>query len=195
MRKLFFLLFSLFTIISYSQTSFFVDEKGKKTIMRDDSIEFLVRDRRIAYAEYGKSWEKFIKYDDIDYAIMGEYYMKSYKLIKPNGKSKKKSAYFVMVETETKQLICYTYTAVSKYSVTSVYNIYVVEDNGKILDSFEITSADHYADERKNIKSIIKKHFSECTSFMETVDAIDDSDKKHRSILSLFNTPIYSKCN
>lgn len=195
MKKLFILFSLLSTLFSIAQTSFFVDEKGKKTIMRDDSIEFIVRDKRIAYAEYGKSWEKFIKYDDIDYAIMGEYYMKSYKLIKPDGKFKKKSAYFVMVETDTKQLICYTYVVIGKYSSVSIYNIYIVEENGTILDSFEITSADKFSDKRKNIKSSIKKHFSECTSFMETIDAINDTDEKHISILSLFDSPTYSNCN
>ena len=195
MKKILVFVLMFFFFNAFSQTSFFVDEKGKKTIMRDDSLEIIVIDKRIAYAEYGKSWEKYIKFDDIDYAIMGEYYMKSYKLINSEGKAKKKSAYFVMVETDSKQLICFSYVAVGKYSSSSFYNIYIVDDSSNIIESFNISSSNKDIDERKNLKGTIKKHFSECTSFMDIVNAISDTDDKHLNILSLFDSPIYSKCN
>ena len=124
-------------------------------------VEILVLDDRISYAEVGKEWEKYIRFKDLDYAIVGPYYFKSFILINEKGKSIKESSYFVMTETPTKKLLVYTYTLIGKYSSTDFYFIYVIDNNNNILDSeLKFTHARQQIDKRKNAEFIIRKHFS-----------------------------------
>lgn len=190
-----FIIISFFTItFACAQTSYFVDKKGKKTIIRDDSVEFILSDKRIAYAEYGKSWEKFIKYEDIDNAIIGDYYLKSYQIVN-NGKVRKSQVYFIIAETESKELICFTYSIIGKNYLTTIYDIYVIDENNTVLDSFYIMEGSQVKGAVNNIIPTLKKHFSECSEFMNILESYNDSAKSENSILSLFNKPTYISCD
>lgn len=195
MKKIF-LLFVFFTTIgSFAQTTYFFDKKGKKTVMRDDTVDIIVVDERLTYAEDGKNWEKYIKFKDLDYAVIGSMLFKSFKLTMPNGKSKKETAYFVMCESENKKLLCYTYQIVGKYSSMSHYNIYFIDNNNQILDYIEFNTSNIYIGARAKITPFMKKHFSDCTSLMDNFNKFVDNDDKHLNVLGFFDSPSLLKCN
>ena len=195
MVKIIYVLFFL-NIASFAQNAFFIDKKGKKTIMRDDSIEILVIDDRISYAEVGKEWEKYIRFKDLDYAIVGPYYFKSFILINEKGKPIKESSYFVMTETATKKLLVYTYTLIGKYSSTDFYFIYIIDNNNNILDSeLRFTHARQQLDKRINAESIIRKHFSNNTELITKLNSSKENDNESLGILNFLSKPIYIKAN
>ncbi len=180
---------------SLAQNTYFFDKKGKKTVMRDDTLEIIVLDERIAYAEFGKSWEKYIRFKDLDYAIFGSYLFKSFKLINVKGKPKKETAYFVIAETKERKLLCYKYTVIGKYSSKEVYNIYVIDNNNNILDYVELNDSIIYLGARKKISPFMNKHFSDCPELMNAFLEFEDTDEKHLNVLGFFDKPEYINCN
>jgi len=196
MKKIFItLLFLLTSLVSFSQTSYFFDKKGKKTIMRDDTVEILVVDDRISYAEAGKSWEKYIRFKDLDYAIVGPHYFKSFKLINAKGKPEKETAYFVLAETKDKKLLSYTVTVTGKYGSSKYYNIYAIDNNNNVLDYVKLNESFVYKGARMKITPMIKKHFSDCPGVMSEFSKFDDTDEKHLNVLRFFDSQEYLKCN
>jgi hypothetical protein len=194
MKKLF-ILFSFLSISSYAQNSYFFDKKGKKTIMSDDSVEILVIDERISYADVGKTWEKYIKFKELDYAIIGPHLFKSYKLLNMRGKFESERAFFVMAETSERTLLCYNYTVISKYSSIDYYNIKVIDNKNNILDYVNCNSTRSDKEERMKIAPMIKKHFSDCSSFMEKFSQYNNNDEYLFDVLVPFNSPQYINCN
>lgn len=198
MKKLFLfgiLFFSFFE--GFSQTSFFFDKKGNKTVMRDDSIEIIVTDDRLTYAEPGKTWEKYIKFKDLDYAIVGPYYFKSFKLINSKGKPEKESAYFVVTETSTKKLLSYNYTLSNgNGNSTDFYFVYIVDNNNNIIDYVKrFCYAKSHLDLRKKAEAMIKKHFSDSPEFMGQFNQFLNSKDESMGILDFFSKPKYIKSN
>ena len=174
-----------FSISSFAQNAFFIDKKGKKTIMRDDTVEIIVIDERISYSEVGKEWEKYIRFKDLDYAIVGPYFFKSFILINEKGKTTKENAYFVMTENATKKLLVNTYTVVSKYGSTDYHFIYVIDNYNNILDSeIKFTRASQQLDKRKNAENMIRKHFSDNTELIERLNASIENDTESLGILT-----------
>ncbi len=182
------------SISSFAQNAFFIDKKGKKTIMRDDSVEILVVDDRISYAEVNKEWEKYIRFKDLDYAIVGPYYFKSFQLINQKGKKEKETAYFVVTETDSKKLLVYKYTVIGKYSSVDYYSINIVDNNNNILDFIRFNTSVIYIGARNKITPMIIKHFSDCTEIMTEFNKYPDNDDKHISVLGFFDHPTYIKC-
>jgi hypothetical protein len=180
---------------SLAQNTYFFDKKGKKTVMRDDTVEILVREERLSYAEDGKSWEKYIRFKDLDYAIIGSLLFKSFKLINPKGNTKKETGYFVMTETKEKKLLSYKYTVIGKYSSIDFYNIYVIDNNNNILDYVELNTSSIYTGARKKIAPFINKHFSNCPDLMEQFSVFEDTDDKHLNVLGFFDKPEYINCD
>lgn len=195
MKKLFLFFVFFITMGSFAQSTFFVDKKGKKTIMRDDTVDIIVIDERLTYAEDGKDWEKYIKFKDLDYAVIGRMLFKSFKLTTPKGKTKKETAYFVMCESDDKKLLCYTYQVVGKYGSSSYYNIYFVDNNNQILDYIEFNTSNIYIGARAKITPFMKKHFSDCEALMEDFNEFEDNDDKHLNVLGFFDKPYHLNCN
>lgn len=193
MKRIIILVLVFFCTGLNAQTAFFIDKKGKKTMMRDDSVEIVVVDDRISYAEVGKEWEKYIRFKDLDYAIVGPYYFKSFKLIDEKGKPKKETAYFVVNETLTKKLLVYYYTLIGKYSSTDFHFVYVIDNNYNIIDCVnEITRAKQHLDKRKKVVSMIKSNFSDSPGLINELDKyINDEDKL--DILDFLSHPKYIK--
>ncbi|MEW5676504.1 hypothetical protein ABGT15_09345 [Flavobacterium enshiense] len=188
-------LFCFITTGVLAQSTYFFDKKGKKTVMRDDTVEIIVIDERLSYAEDGKDWEKYIRFKDLDYAVIGPMLFKSFKLISPKGKPKKETAYFVMAESEDRKLLCYTYQVVGKYSSTSHYNIYFVDNNNQILDYIEFNTSNIYIGARAKITPFMNKHFAGCEALLERFNEFEDNDDKHLNVLGFFDKPYLLKCN
>lgn len=186
-----FILFCFLSFSSFAQSSYFFDAKGKKTFMRDDSVEIIVVDNRITYADVGKSWEKYIKFSDLDYAIIGPHYFKSFTLINLKGKPERKTAYFVLAETKEKKLLSYTVTMVGDRgrSLTRYY-IKVVDNNNNILDY--VNTHEHKIEDREKITQMMNKHFSDCP---EVMTEFNKYKKENSGILGMFNYQKYIKCN
>ena len=195
MNKIFILLLFLTSLGSFAQTTYFFNKKGEKTVMRDDTVEILVVDDRISYAEVGKSWEKYIRFKDLDYAIVGPHYFKSFKLINAKGKSEKETAYFVLAETKDKKLLSYTVTVIGKYGSSKYYNIYCIDNNNNILDYVKLNESFVYKGARMKISPMINKHFSDCPEVMSEFSKFEDTDEKHLNVLGFFDSQRYIKCN
>lgn len=200
MKNLFFLIFSFTTFFCYSQDeAYFVDKKGKKTIIREDAIEVIGIDKRISYKLPGKTWEKYITFKDLDSLIFGDYYFKSFKI------DKKDRAFFVLAEEGNRKLagISYEVSTTSSSGRTSVHYydyMYVIENDNTIIEDFFITDFRNKknVEKRKSIPTLIKNYFPNCTDLLDRIDEItsDDSDEeKYLNILELVQNPIYIKCN
>lgn len=195
MKKLF-ILFSLLSIgNSFAQTAYFLNKKGEKTIMRDDSVEIVVEADRIAYAENGKNWEKYIRFKDLDYAIVGPYVFKSFILVnQKNDRDKKESAYFLVAETKNRKLLSKKITTITNYNTIETYYIYAIDNNNKIQDFIIFTTANNYIAARGKITPLMKNNFSDCPEVMEKFLKFKDTDDKHLNVLEFFDTPEYIKC-
>lgn len=163
--------------------------------MRDDSVEIIVIDSRISYAEVDKEWEKYIRFKDLDYAIVGSHYLKSFELVNQKGKKLARSAYFVIAETATKKLLTFNYTIVGKYSSTNVYSIIVIDNNNNIIEFLKFSDAGMHRDIREKILPIIKNNFSDCPKLIEGIGNYPDNDEKHLNILQFFDKNEYLNCN
>lgn len=195
MKKI--ILFGLFIIYmnGYSQNYFFVDKKGVKTVIKDDSFDLVIIDERIEYVPDGKKWEKYIKFKDLDYALIGPYFFKSFKLINEKGNSKKETAFFVLAETNERKLLGYAYTVIGRYSSINYYEVYVIDNNNVILDYAKVSTSGGDHDERAKILPFVKKHFSNCKVILNEFSKYDDTDKKHLNILGFFDDLKYRKCD
>jgi hypothetical protein len=195
MKKILLYYLLLVSLFSNAQNSFFIDEQGKKTVMRDDSVDLKVVDSQLSYTEVGKTWIKLISFKKLDYAIIGDLYFKSFQLKESNGKKLKKSAYFVITETDEKKLLCFTYSVVGNLTSTNAYYIYVIDNNDNILDYIGCTNEPRFINKRGTITDIINKHFSDCPLLLEKYAKFNTFDTENINLLNFFNHPSYLKCN
>jgi|JI7StandDraft_1071085.scaffolds.fasta_scaffold53162_2 hypothetical protein len=193
MKKIFFI-FSLFvTIISYSQNSYIIDKKGVKLFVRDDTPRVILIDNRISYSLVGKTWEKYIKFDDLDYANINGKVLKAFKL---NG-AKKAQVYFVIADTSDKMLIARSITTNTQSSSgrttysSSSYAMYVVDKNSTVISSAIFQYNDKKGAEQKAlVSSLIRSHFSDCKEVIDFLSKIEEEDE----ILAMFNNSQFINC-
>lgn len=178
----------------FSQNYFFVDKKGVKTIIKDDSFDLEIIGERIQYVPDGKNWEKFIKFKDLDYGLFGPYYFKYFKLINAKGRNIKETAFFVLAETKERKLLSYTYTVITRLNSFEYYEIYVIDSNNNILDYVKVNTSGMYTNARAKILPFINKNFSDCKPIMNEISNYDDTDEKHLNILGFFDNQKYRKC-
>ncbi|RZK80072.1 MAG: hypothetical protein EOO92_08210 [Pedobacter sp.] len=192
------LFFLFITSFSFAQSSYIVDKKGNKSLVRDDQTEVLLIDKRISYVNVGKSWEKYIKFENLDYAFLGLSYLKSFHL----NQKKKAKVYFVFAEKEDKKLIGVAITMVSTtatgsiVSTKSFYELYVIDNNETVLDQIEVTSgrSKENVDLRATIAPMVRKHFSDCAEVMSKLQKYDVADEENRTILSFISDTEYIEC-
>ncbi len=195
MKKLLIILLFVFTG-SFAQTSYIVDKKGTKTFVRPERTEVIVTDKRISYALIGKSWEKYIKFADLDYAVIGASILKSFHL----NQKKKSEIYFIYGEKTDKKLIGIAITVISTTGnfVTSktYYELYVIDNNEMVLDEVTALSGNTKSriEDRTKIAPMIKKHFFDCTEVMAKLEKFDIDDEEHTSILNFFFDTDYINC-
>lgn len=79
MKKLLIILLFTFTG-TFAQNSYIVDKKGNKSFIRPELTDVLLIDKRISYVNVGKTWEKYIKFEDLDQALIGPSLLKSFHL-------------------------------------------------------------------------------------------------------------------
>lgn len=192
------LLLLLCSVSTYSQTNFIVDKKGNKTIIRDDNAEIILIDKRISYTLVGKTWEKYIKFEDLDYARIGNTTLKAFKL---NNK-KKPEIYFVFAEKKDKKLIGLSWTVTSTaYNITlsrTFYQMHVIDNDDNIIESVGFTSKikDGEVDDRVKLAPMIRNHFSDCPKLLEILNQYDSpSENNLISITGFFYNPIFIECD
>jgi hypothetical protein len=176
------------TIGASAQTSYFVDKKGKKQIVRDDAIDIILIDKRISYKEVGKTWDKYITYKDLDYAVVGPYYFKTFRF----GKSKKDEAFFICAESAQKRLLSMAVTydvSYGSFSVTTVrYRILLIDNNNTILEELKFHNGGTDSEKHIAAAEMVRKHFSDCA------DVIERLDEEAHGIMGFFDDPEYIKC-
>lgn len=185
------LFFSAFSV--QAQNAFFIDKKGKKTIMRDDAVDFYIIDQRLSYKQVGKTWEKYIKFSDLDYARWGGMYFKVLKI----GKSKRDRGMFLHAETKTHKLFTVaitntTTTASTGFSRSSVgYRVVIVDSKYNLLEELEFTSSRSDKEEREKIGPLIHKYFSDCDILIQNLEQIGEDENQIQDFLS---SPTYINC-
>ncbi|MEL1255636.1 hypothetical protein AAEO57_17725 [Flavobacterium sp. DGU38] len=195
MKKYLIILILVFTG-SFAQTSYIVDKKGTKTFVRPERTDIIVIDKRISYTAVGKSWEKYIKFEDLDHALIGTSLLKSFHL----NQKKKSSVYFVYGEKEDKKLIGLATTVTTTYgnfvSSKTYYELYAIDNNETVIEEVGATSGNskNKIDDRTKIASMIRKHFSDCPQLMAKLDKYDIDDEKNTSILNFFSDTEYLNC-
>lgn len=171
-----------------AQTAFFVDKKGKKTVMRDDAVEVILIDKRISYKQVGKTWEKYIKFDELDHVKWDAYYLKTFRI---SGK-KKDRLLFVNIESPTKKLlsIAVEVSSTSSTGFTSSsthYEVLVIDNSNMVIDELKFTAGNRYEDERALLAPMIRKHFSDCPNVMSKITSTE-------SAMEQINSPEYFTC-
>lgn len=196
MKKILLLFYLITSFTAFSQNSYFVDKKGVKTFMRDEAIIVILIDNRISYILPGKTWEKYIKFDDLDYAIIGSSCLKSFKL---NHKGKSK-LYYVFAEKQDQRLIgiatTVTVTNGNLSSSHTTYELYVIDKDDNIIDELRLESGNtksRIAD-RTKVAPMIKKYFSDCPMLMSKLQEYDHEDGKNESIFGFFYDTDYINC-
>lgn len=195
MKKLLIILLFVFTG-SFAQTSYIVDKKGTKTLVRPERTEVILIDKRISYAVIGKSWEKYIKFEDLDYAVIGSSVLKSFHL----NQKKKSNVYFVFGEKEDKKLIGAAITVTTTHgslsSSRTYYELYVIDANETVLDEVDASSGNSKSkiEDRTKIAPMIRKHFSDCPEVIAKLEKYDIADEKNASILNFFFDTEYINC-
>jgi hypothetical protein len=195
MKKILIILFFVFTG-SFAQTSYIVDKKGTKTFVRPERTEIIVIDKRISYAIIGKSWEKYIKFADLDYALIGPSLLKSFHL----NQKKRSDVYFVYGEKEDKKLIGSAITVTTtngNFSSSRTYfELYVIDNSETVLDEVSAISGNSKSkiEDRTKIAPMIRKHFSDCPEVITKLEKYDIDDEKNTSILNFFFDTEYIKC-
>lgn len=197
MKKLLIILFFVFTN-SFAQTSYIVDKKGTKTFVRPERTDIILIDKRISYAVVGKSWEKYIKFEDLDHAQIGTSLLKSFHL----NKKKKSDVFFVYAEKEDKKLVGYAVTVTvsstnsSFSSSKTYYELYVIDNNEMVIDEIAVTSGNskNKIEDRTKIAPMIRKHFSDCPDLIAKLDKYDENDEKSTTVLNFFFDTEYINC-
>lgn len=188
-----FILLCFWSICSFSQNSYFVDKKGNKTIMRDDAIDVILIDKRISYILPGKSWEKYIKFKNLDYAIIGSSVLKSFKL---NNKSRSE-VYFIFAEKADKKLIGASIVYSSNNGSHTVYKLFVIDNDNMILDELTLGSynSKNQINARTSVEPMVLKHFSDCPMILDKLNRYTKYDEKNESIFGFIDNTSYINCN
>lgn len=197
MKKLLIILFFVFTN-SFAQTSFVIDKKGTKTFVRPELTDVILIDKRISYVTVGKSWEKYLKFEDLDYAVIGSSLLKSFHL----NQKKKSNVYFVYAEKEDKKLVGYAVTVTvsstnsSLSSSKTYYELYVIDNNEMVIDEIAVTSGNSKSkiEDRTKIAPMIRKHFSDCPEVISKLDKYDENDEKSSTVLNFIFDTEYINC-
>lgn len=182
--------------VTLAQTSYIVDKKGVKLYVRDDATEVILIDKRISYVLVGKSWEKYIKFDDLDFAVVGSSLLKSFNL----NQKKKSKVYFVYGEKQDKQLIgvaiTVTTTSGSMSSSRTFYELFVIDNNQNIIEELSLNDSKSSDDieNRAKIAPMIKKHFSDCPDVISKLQGYEAADEKNYTILQFFHDTKYINC-
>jgi hypothetical protein len=198
MKNLFFLLAFFSFFCSFSQEAYFVDLKGNKTEIRPDDYDIISIDSRFSYKLPGKTWEKYIRYKELDYAVLGSYFFKVFPF--------KKNRFGLYVIAEYKNLklagIIHEYTTTSgmtgAVTGTLYYAFYIIENDNEIIysDTVYDSTRNKFIEGREELINKLKSSFSECQPFIEKINSLTNSNDADRlEILSLLKNPIYVKYN
>lgn len=195
MKKYLIILLFVFTG-SFAQTSYIVDKKGTKTFVRPERTDIILIDKRISYTALGKTWEKYIKFADLDHAVIGSSVLKSFHL----NQKKKAEVYFIYGEKEDKKLIGVAITVTTNYrsysSSKNYYELYVIDNNETVIEEVGTASGNSKGkiEDRTKIAPMIRKHFSDCPELIAKLDKYDIEDENNTSILNFFFDTEYINC-
>ena len=209
-RTILLFIFFLSSLISFSQNSFIVNKKGEKIIVKDNSTSINSIDRRISYKLPNGTWEKYIKFKDLDYIIDESYKIKAFKL---EGKTKY-DAYYIHTDSNGKILgtIYYTNTTTktnssdfSDYTYSNSYRVfeYYIIENNKVVKEGSFFDGNKMKVKAKHSEFIsdIKTHFNDCNALIERLkkaekDTSENNYDYQGYIFQLFTSPVYIKnCN
>lgn len=192
MKALFILFCSFFSFNCVAQDAFFVDKKGNKTVMQEDQVEIILRDKRISYKQIGKTWEKYVRFKDLDYAKWGNYIFKTFNL---KGRDKDLS-YFLTAETKTHKLLTITVvietTSSTGFVTTNTHYVAKIIDNdNNVLEDFKFTPRNRHEDERARMAVAINKYFADCPKLLGTLNLGGQSEQ---GIFDIMEDPEYINC-
>ena len=193
MKNLFLHFLFFLSIFSHAQSSFIVDKKGVKIFVRDDATEVILIDKRVSYVLVGKTWPKYIKFDDLDHANINGLVLKSFKL---NG-SKKSQVYFVLSESNDKTLIARSITTTSNSSSGNMTfsnvscAMSVIDKEQKSIEDVVFGIINKKEEEQAALIShLIRKYFSECKELIDYLGRREADE----TLLKIFNNTKFINC-
>ncbi|WP_417367612.1 hypothetical protein [Flavobacterium beibuense] len=189
MKKFYMFFLLLFGFMTYGQNSYFITQKDEKIIIDDNSFYIYLIDKRVGYRLPGIDWQKYARFKDFKYFVLGEYLFKTFYI---DG-NKKPSAYYVLAESKNKKLVCIVKTVVKKLSSIDYVTYLILDENDNtILEStFTERLNDENNEKRNEAVKMIKNHFNDCT---ELVKRLDEYSVSHELITDFFIHPVYFDC-
>lgn len=199
MKKLILLLIISFS--SYSQDTIFL-KNGTKIIPRAGVHKYYGTPlngidsdgKNISYVLPNSKWVKYVKYKDVDYAVIGDKKIKTFELkYKDKPKRSKPLAHYVLIETEKYRLISVTY---SGGLVVPIVQTFVIDKDDAIVESAHYVAGGTKKDKqnRDEVVVMIKKYFSNINEEMEFLEYCRSSDKYDETgITTYLKTHPYKK--
>jgi hypothetical protein len=128
-----FLFYFFFCFLSLFSQDKIVLKNGSTIIPKQGSIDVVITDKRVQYTLPDKKWNKYIKFSEFDYAIIGSSKLQYFTLEDPDTKKMRSYVYLVLIETPKLKLINLRikYTG-NVGSYTSDY-CYIIDNNNVIL--------------------------------------------------------------
>ncbi|MBC7523213.1 MAG: hypothetical protein H7239_02070 [Flavobacterium sp.] len=175
-------LIRLFYLIIIVSCSAFAQDKivlkdGSSIIPLKETIEIVVKGKKVKYQLPGEKGSKHVGFSDLDYVSTEGKLLKSFKLNNPNKvktKADLKFTYFILIETDKYKLISIAiYYDLSQSTKEIIYSLIIDNDNNVVADLSFICSEFNqkiYQDQ-KNAIVLVRKYFGSLKPEMDALTA------------------------
>lgn len=173
------MLYFLFSFLNFFSQDKIVLKNGTTIIPEQGSIDVVITDKRIQYDLPGKKWNKYIKFSEFDYALIGDSKLQHLTLVDSETQKKSSYVYNILIETPKLKLInlkVMTTRNVSSY--TSDY-CFILDNNNVILETIGFTETNNKRQNnyKKNALEKIKEYFKDCKFEVERLNNLASSQK------------------
>ena len=179
MKRLITAVLLLLSLASFSQEAYIIKKDSTKIVVNPESVYIIPVDKRVAYKLPGKTWEKYVRYKDLDFV--------SY-----DGKRFKNGAFIIAENASVKmETLPQTVTTDKPTMRTFFYYRFVDKKTNKIISRGTFTSVKSKANKEKMETAItlVKQYFADCPQVMQKVaDTTQDRE-------SFFWDLQYIECN
>ena len=187
-KKSYFLLM-LISLNFQAQNYFIYKKDGVKIIAEDGTFEPNVMSEKLYYKLVGSKEKEFIKYKDLDYAVISDC---KFKYFNP-----KLESLFVIGEDAEKSLAYIGLTQSIGQSQFYQYSVYVIDNKTyDVIDKivFTLYPSKGKSKTRGEVPAFITKYFGNCKKVMERLSYFENDGEKNMQIAGFFVFPPYMIC-
>ena len=178
------------SISGLAQDNFFIYKKnGEKIIAENGSFKPNVRSERLYYKLVGDKDEKFIKYEDMDYATLSD---SKFKYFNP-----KLESLFVIGEDAEKTLAYIGLSQSMGNSTFYQYSVYVIDNKTyDVIDKivFTLYPSKGKSKTRGEVPGFITRYFGNCKKVMQRLSYFENDGGMNMQIAGFFVFPPYMVC-